>query len=101
MAPSAVRGTFYGIAAGIGKIGAFSGTYAYPEIQADLAGPKGEDANIYFAGPFYIASGLAILSAIIVFFCIPPVVQDGMHKIDAEFHGECVCVFSHFAHSLV
>ncbi|SNX82971.1 related to GIT1 - Glycerophosphoinositol transporter also able to mediate low-affinity phosphate transport [Melanopsichium pennsylvanicum] len=80
--PAAVRGTFYGIAAAIGKVGAFSGSYAYPQIQADLGTPND---NIYFAGPFYIAGGLAIFSSIITFFFIPTIGQDSMKAEDKAF----------------
>lgn len=76
--------------AAIGKIGAFAGVYAFPEskfptgcfikivrilnktfsvlvIARFPAGPAQS------SGPFYVGSGLAILSAIIVFFLIPEV----------------------------
>ena len=82
--PAAVRGTFYGIAAAIGKVGAFSGSYAYPQIQADL-GPEGSD--IYFSGPFYIAGGLAIFSAAITFFFIPAIRADSMKDEDEAFRA--------------
>ncbi|KAJ3348421.1 hypothetical protein GGF32_006229 [Allomyces javanicus] len=82
VAPTAVRGTFYGIAACIGKIGAFTGTYVYDNIQAAVAAP-GE--NLYFSAPFYIGSALALVSACLIYFFVPPVVKDGMLKIDAEF----------------
>ncbi|MCO5613691.1 hypothetical protein L7F22_067969 [Adiantum nelumboides] len=84
VAPSAVRGTFYGIAAAIGKIGAFTGSYVYTQIQQDLA-PEGDSNNLYYSGPFYIGSGLAVVSALITFFFIPAVTKDGMQKIDREF----------------
>lgn len=84
VAPSAVRGTFYGIAAAIGKVGAFTGSYVYTQIQSDLA-PQGESNNLYYSGPFYIGSGLAVVSALITFFFIPAVTKDGMQKIDKEF----------------
>ena len=80
--PAAVRGTFYGIAAAVGKVGAFSGSYAYPQIHADLGTP---DDNIYYAGPFYIAGGLAIFSAVITFFFIPAIGQDSMKHEDEAF----------------
>ncbi|PWY98478.1 MFS general substrate transporter [Testicularia cyperi] len=82
--PAAVRGTFYGIAAAIGKVGAFSGSYAFPQIQADLGT---SDENIYYAGPFYIAGGLAIFSAAITFFFIPNIGQDSMKKEDDAFRA--------------
>lgn len=80
--PAAVRGTFYGIAAAIGKIGAFSGSYAYPKIQADLGT---SNDNIYYSGPFYIAGGLAIFSALITFFFIPAIGPDSMKAEDEAF----------------
>lgn len=80
--PAAVRGTFYGIAAAIGKVGAFSGSYAFPQIQTDLGTPND---NIYYAGPFYIAGGLAIFSAVVVTFFIPNIGQDSMKKEDEAF----------------
>lgn len=84
VAPTAVRGLFYGIAAAIGKVGAFTGTYAYGSITDSFAKyPNGELLQI--TGPFYIAGGLALLSAAVVFFFIPPVVPDGMKKEDAAF----------------
>ena len=59
VAPSAVRGTFYGIAAGIGKVGAFTGSYLYTTIQNDVvdqsliaAGGKPSDQLIYYTAPF-------------------------------------------------
>ncbi|UZJ51151.1 hypothetical protein CBS101457_000471 [Exobasidium rhododendri] len=92
VAPSAVRGTFYGVAAGIGKVGAFTGSYLYSTIQDDVvnkkliaAGGLATDQNIYYSAPFYIGAALAAFAAVIVFFFVPPVVQDGMAKIDGEF----------------
>lgn len=68
VAPSAVRGTFYGIAAGIGKVGAFVGSYMYTSIQTDLVkkgpnAPPATEQNIYYAGPFYIGAALAVFAA--------------------------------------
>lgn len=91
VAPSAVRGTFYGIAAAIGKVGAFTGSYLYTEIQSDLA-PEGPSNNLYYSGPFYIGSALAIVSAVVTFFFIPQVVKDGMAKTDKEFEGSLLDV---------
>lgn len=44
--PTAVRGQMYGVAAAVGKIGAFVGTWAFPAIIADF--PAGE-----LQPPFY------------------------------------------------
>lgn len=41
-------------------------------------------------GPFWVGSGLAILSATVVFFCVKPLTHDGMAAED-----EAVCVLYH------
>ncbi|KDN50397.1 MFS general substrate transporter [Tilletiaria anomala UBC 951] len=84
VAPTAIRGVAYGVAAAIGKIGAFVGTYVFNEIQADFAAyPNGE--VLQYSGTFYISGVLALFSAVIVYFFIPPVVPDGMKKEDEAF----------------
>lgn len=61
----------YGLAAAVGKIGAFVGTYVFPIIIDSFpAGPA------QAAGPFYVGSGLAVFSAIIVYFLIPEIPVD-------------------------
>ncbi|ETW82848.1 major facilitator superfamily [Heterobasidion irregulare TC 32-1] len=82
--PTAVRGQFYGLAAAVGKVGAFVGTWAFPPIIADFGGDTTTKGN---TGPFWIASGLAVLSALITFFGIKPLTQDGMLKEDQEFRA--------------
>ncbi|KAG5219795.1 glycerophosphodiester transporter [Salix suchowensis] len=73
--PTAVRGQFYGIAAAVGKVGAFVGTWAF----------GGSDSVRGNTGPFWIGSGLAILSAIITFVFIKPLSHDGMEEEDRLF----------------
>jgi len=80
--PTAVRGQYYGIAAAVGKIGAFVGTWVFPIIIKNFGG---SDTNKGNTGPFWIGSGLAVLSAIITFFFIRPLSADSMKKEDAEF----------------
>jgi len=80
--PTAVRGQFYGLAAAIGKVGAFVGTWAFPPMIDAFGGPKSIKGN---TGPFWVGSGLAILSALVTFFFINPLTQDGMEKEDREF----------------
>ncbi|EKM48613.1 uncharacterized protein PHACADRAFT_266256 [Phanerochaete carnosa HHB-10118-sp] len=80
--PTAARGKFYGLAAAIGKVGAFVGTWAFPAIIDDFGGSKTDRGN---TGPFWIGSGLAILSAIITFFLIRPLSHDGMAEEDEKF----------------
>ncbi|KAF9063053.1 MFS Git1p-related glycerophosphoinositol and glycerophosphocholine permease [Rhodocollybia butyracea] len=79
---TAVRGQFYGIAAATGKVGAFIGTWVFPQIIIDFGGASTTKGN---TGPFWIASGLAVLSAIITYFFIQPIHTDGMAEEDAKF----------------
>ncbi|GLB40465.1 putative sugar (and other) transporter [Lyophyllum shimeji] len=80
--PTAVRGQFYGLAAAIGKVGAFVGTWAFPPMIDAFGGPESVRGN---TGPFWVGSGLAILSALVTFFFIHPLTQDGMEKEDCAF----------------
>ncbi|KAJ7760749.1 MFS Git1p-related glycerophosphoinositol and glycerophosphocholine permease [Mycena maculata] len=80
--PTAVRGQFYGTAAAIGKIGAFVGTWAFPPMIADFGKHSASQAD---TGPFWVGSGLAILSALITYFFIVPLDHDGMAKEDLVF----------------
>ena len=79
--PTAIRGHFYGIAAAIGKIGAFVGTWAFPPIIEAFGGSTTDRGN---TGPFWIGSGLAVLSAIVTFLFIRPLEHDGMLEEDAK-----------------
>jgi len=81
-APTATRGQYYGFAAAIGKIGAFSGTWAFPAIIDAFGGP---DSNRGNTGPFWIGSGLALLSASITFLFIRPLSHDGLVNEDRLF----------------
>ncbi|KAG9315288.1 major facilitator superfamily domain-containing protein [Chiua virens] len=80
--PTAVRGQYYGVAAAIGKIGAFVGTYCFKAIVADFGGAGTVKGT---TGPFWIGSGLAILSATVVFFLVKPLTRDGMAAEDEAF----------------
>ncbi|KAG4032803.1 hypothetical protein MFRU_006g02670 [Monilinia fructicola] len=75
-----VRGQYYAVAAAIGKIGAFVGTYVFPYIEA--AGGKGNASAQY---PFYVSSSLCILSALLALFCLPHVGQDTITTEDLRF----------------
>jgi MFS family permease len=79
---TAVRGQFYGIAAATGKVGAFVGTWAFPQIIIDFGGSSSTRGN---TGPFWIASSLAILSALVTFFFVKPIHTDGMAAEDVKF----------------
>ncbi|KAK9444656.1 MFS phospholipid transporter Git1 [Metarhizium brunneum] len=76
-----VRGRYYGIAAAIGKIGAFVGTWVFPYIQAAGGDDKVKSAQY----PFWVASSLSILSAAIAFFFIPNIGQDTITHEDVRF----------------
>ncbi|KAI0302380.1 major facilitator superfamily domain-containing protein [Multifurca ochricompacta] len=81
-APTAVRGQFYGLAAAIGKIGAFAGTWSFPVIINDFGGASSDRGN---TGPFWIGSGLAVLSALITLFFVRPLTHDGLLEEDKAF----------------
>ncbi|KAL1899852.1 glycerophosphoinositol permease [Sporothrix stenoceras] len=76
-----VRGQYYGIAAAVGKIGAFVGTYVYPYIEA--AGGDSTTASAQY--PFFVSSSLSVLSALLAFFLLPNVGQDTIQYEDARF----------------
>ncbi|PBP18574.1 major facilitator superfamily transporter [Diplocarpon rosae] len=76
-----VRGQYYAIAAAIGKIGAFVGTYIFPYIEK--AGGKGTNASAQY--PFYVSASFCILSAFLAVFCLPHIGQDTITKEDVKF----------------
>lgn len=80
--PTAVRGQYYGVAAAVGKVGAFVGTWAFPPMIDAFAKHGPNQAN---TGPFWVGSGLAILSAVVTFFFITPLTHDGMLEEDRQF----------------
>lgn len=53
----------------------------FPIIVTDFGGSKSAKGN---TGPFWVGSGLAILSAIVVYFFVTPLDHDGMKKEDAK-----------------
>lgn len=81
VAPTAVRGRFYGIAAAVGKVGAFVGTYTFTPLQERFP----EDSNNYYAAPYYVGSALAVVAFFLVLFFVPAVQTDGIAKMDEEF----------------
>lgn len=76
-----IRGIYYGIAAAVGKLGAFCGTYAFPAIIKHY---KGQGYKGYQV-PFYLASALALFAAFLAFFGLPPVDQESFEKEDFKF----------------
>lgn len=80
--PTAIRGQFYGLAAAIGKVGAFVGTWAFPPMIDAFGGPKSTKGN---TGPFWIASALALLSATVTLLFTKSLTHDGMAEEDEAF----------------
>jgi MFS family permease len=78
-----VRGQYYAIAAAIGKIGAFVGTYIFPYIEK--AGGSSVVASAQY--PFYVSSALCIFSALLAVFCLPHIGQDTITYEDTRFRA--------------
>ncbi|CCG24287.1 Git4 protein [Candida orthopsilosis Co 90-125] len=76
-----IRGQYYGIAAAIGKIGAFVGTWVFPAIQKHYS----YNESLALQVPFYISSALCLFSALLTIFFVPPVGQDAINKEDKLF----------------
>ncbi|KAK4199769.1 putative transporter [Triangularia verruculosa] len=76
-----VRGQYYGVAAAIGKLGAFVGTYVFPFIVK--AG--GESKTLSAQYPFYVSSAGCVLSAALCWFGVPEVGQDTIQDEDVRF----------------
>ena len=76
--PTAVRGTCYGIAAAIGKVGATVGTFAFAPMQEALGG---------YRGPIFVGSGIAIAAAAVAWFLLPDIGPDGLVQEDADFRA--------------
>jgi MFS family permease len=76
-----VRGQYYAIAAAIGKIGAFIGTYIFPYIE----GAGGSNSTATAQYPFYVSSSLCLLSAFLALFCLPHIGQDTITTEDIKF----------------
>lgn len=78
-----VRGQYYGIAAAVGKIGAFIGTKVFPYISA----AAGDDLVKQAQYPFWVASSLCLLSAVLAIFCLPHIGQDTITTEDIKFRA--------------
>lgn len=79
---TAVRGQYYGIAAAVGKIGAFVGTQVLSILYN-----KYEETDPIKAGqyPFFISSALCVLSAALALFALPHIGQDTIDQEDVLF----------------
>lgn len=78
---TAIRGQYYGIAAAVGKIGAFVGTYVFPVIITNSGGSDTVRGN---QAPFWVSSSLCVLSAGLAVL-LPHVGQDTIQKEDRMF----------------
>ncbi|KZT30013.1 MFS general substrate transporter [Neolentinus lepideus HHB14362 ss-1] len=79
-APTAIRGQFYSIAAAAGKVGALSGTLAFPAIVKDFG-----DSILSNTVPFWIASSLSAIAMLITVFMVRPLSQDSVTEEDRLF----------------
>jgi MFS family permease len=81
---TAVRGQYYGIAAAMGKIGAFVGDQVLALVYNRYA-----DTDMIKAGqyPFFISSALCIVSAAIAFLLLPHIGQDTIDEEDVKFRA--------------
>ncbi|KAJ4333772.1 glycerophosphoinositol permease [Didymella glomerata] len=75
-----IRGQYYGIAAAVGKIGAFAGSYALDALQT----AAGDDKIAAGRNPFFVASSLALLAAGLVLL-LPHIGQDTIDEEDIKF----------------
>lgn len=76
-----IRGQYYGIAAAVGKIGAFVGTWVFPVIIADAGGNVTKQGQY----PYFVSSALCIFSAFLAFFCLPNISQETIVEEDVKF----------------
>lgn len=83
-AATPIRGQYYGIAAAVGKIGAFVGTKTFPYIVKDLGGSDTISGN---QGPFWISSSLCMFSAFLALFCLPSITQSAVEGEDERFRS--------------
>lgn len=77
-----VRGTLYGLAAAIGKVGAFVGSYVFPDI---IKNAGGYDTTSGLQAPYWVASSICIFSALLGFFFLPSVDQESSMEEDRKF----------------
>jgi MFS family permease len=79
-----IRGQYYGIAAAIGKIGAYVGTKVFPIIIKNAGGSDTTKGN---QAPFWVSSSLCIFSAILTLFFVPALTQDSVTDEDIRFRN--------------
>lgn len=87
---TAIRGQFYGVAAAVGKIGAFVGTYVFPIIIKKAGGANSIEGN---RAPFWVSSSLCLFSALLAMFCLPDLGQDAVKDEDVKFRAVCLLCY--------
>ncbi|KAG2225157.1 hypothetical protein INT45_009486 [Circinella minor] len=73
--PTAIRGTGYGIAAAMGKVGATVGTLAFKPMQESMG----------IRGPFLVGSAISLVASVVAFFFLPEVGPDFLVQQDIDF----------------
>ncbi|KAE9962911.1 hypothetical protein BLS_009899 [Venturia inaequalis] len=82
---TAIRGKYYGIAAAVGKVGAYVGSYCLKPIQ-DSAGPDTDAFKIVRGQrPFWVASTIAVFAGLVALFFLPDINQDSIEQEDVKF----------------
>ncbi|KAI9652237.1 MAG: hypothetical protein M1829_001803 [Trizodia sp. TS-e1964] len=79
---TAIRGQYYGVAAAVGKIGAFVGTYVFPIIENNAPNPTRSAQD-----PFFVSSALCIFSAFLAYFLLPEIGQETITEEDVKFRA--------------
>ncbi|KAH3683417.1 hypothetical protein WICPIJ_005636 [Wickerhamomyces pijperi] len=74
--PTSIRGTAYGISAGIGKAGAAIGTSIFTPLQ-QKHGKK---------STFYLSGAVALIGAVVVYFGVPDYSDKDLDFLDEEFN---------------
>ena len=77
-----IRGQYYGIAAAVGKVGAFVGTYLFPVIMRNHGGIESDEG---IRTTFYVSSALCLFSAALCLFFCPSVGQEAIDEEDRLF----------------
>ncbi|AMD21658.1 HFL198Wp [Eremothecium sinecaudum] len=77
-----IRGQFYGVAAAVGKVGAFAGAYAFPKLMESAGG---RETTRGLQAPFWVSSALCLVSTILTLVFVPPVHQEAVSEEDIKF----------------
>ncbi|CCE62873.1 hypothetical protein TPHA_0D02360 [Tetrapisispora phaffii CBS 4417] len=77
-----VRGQVYAVSAAIGKVGAFVGSYVFPDI---IKNAGGYDTTKGLQAPYLVSSSLCIFSAVLAYFCLPPLDPQSVVDEDIKF----------------